>query len=170
MRPMRIVGKVIGVIIVVVLAAMALGWFVQMLWNNLIPNIFHTNLTITFWQAVGLLILARLLFRGFGPGRHWDRRGWKRNWHNNYRYGAGPNDMNESPWSYWHDMSREERAEMKAEWKQGWRDWKNRWRNMSAEEKEEMKNRWRERCRSWEQRHRAGANTNPDQGMKSENA
>ncbi|MCJ8208805.1 hypothetical protein MUY27_03735 [Mucilaginibacter sp. RS28] len=40
---------------------------VMLLWNNLMPDIFHLT-TITFWQAMGLLVLCKILF-GFGkPG------------------------------------------------------------------------------------------------------
>jgi hypothetical protein len=46
------------------------------LWNWLMPAIFHLP-TIGFWQAVGLLILSHILFRGHhfrGAGRrHWKR-------------------------------------------------------------------------------------------------
>jgi hypothetical protein len=40
------------------------GYFVMLLWNWLMPAIFGLGL-ITFWQAVGLVILGRLLFGGF---------------------------------------------------------------------------------------------------------
>jgi hypothetical protein len=47
------------------------------LWNWLMPTIFGSPL-ITFWQALGLLLLARILFGRFGggPGRRmqWRRR------------------------------------------------------------------------------------------------
>ncbi|CAL1516632.1 hypothetical protein [Chitinophaga sp. MM2321] len=63
------------------LAFFALVIFVTMLlWNWLIPEIFHGPV-ITYWQALGLLLLGKLLFgwhnhqRGFGP---WGQRGqWK---------------------------------------------------------------------------------------------
>lgn len=38
---------------------------VMLLWNLLIPGIFGL-ISINFWQALGLLILARILFGGFG--------------------------------------------------------------------------------------------------------
>ncbi len=42
------------------------GYLIKMLWNWLLPNI--TNIKrITYLQALGILILARLLFGGFGP-------------------------------------------------------------------------------------------------------
>jgi hypothetical protein len=54
-----------------------LGYVVMSLWNWLTPALFGWHL-ITFWQAVGLLLLSRILFGGFrgGPGRHmyWRRR------------------------------------------------------------------------------------------------
>ena len=52
--------------------AMALfGWLfgeiVMHLWNWLMPALFGLKL-ITFWQAIGLLILARILVGGLGGG------------------------------------------------------------------------------------------------------
>jgi len=41
------------------------GTAVMLLWNSLLPDIF--NLTeINFWQALGLIVLARILLGGFG--------------------------------------------------------------------------------------------------------
>lgn len=40
---------------------------VMVLWNLLIPGIFGLA-AINFWQAIGLFILARILFGGFGFG------------------------------------------------------------------------------------------------------
>jgi hypothetical protein len=52
--------------IVGIFAFMALGGFVvETLWNRLLPDIFGWR-TITFWQAIGLMVLARLLFGGVG--------------------------------------------------------------------------------------------------------
>jgi len=41
------------------------GAIVQLLWNWLLPPIFGWR-AITFWQAVGLLALCRILFGGLG--------------------------------------------------------------------------------------------------------
>ena len=58
-------------------AVVVLSGLVMSLWNWLMPAIFGSRL-ITFWQALGLLVLARVLFGRFGggPGRrmHWRRR------------------------------------------------------------------------------------------------
>ncbi len=41
------------------------GFIVQQLWNWLLPPLFGWR-QITFWQAVGILALCRILFGGFG--------------------------------------------------------------------------------------------------------
>lgn len=46
------------------------AWVTMLLWNALLPGIFNLPL-INFWQAAGLLILARLFF-GFGHHRSWN--------------------------------------------------------------------------------------------------
>jgi hypothetical protein len=43
------------------------GIVVQLLWNWLVPDIL-TLRRITFWEALGLLALCRILFGGFGRG------------------------------------------------------------------------------------------------------
>ena len=49
------------------------GQVVKLLWNWLLPALVGFP-AITFWQALGLLVLCRILFGGFG--RH-GRRGWR---------------------------------------------------------------------------------------------
>jgi ABC-type multidrug transport system fused ATPase/permease subunit len=44
----------------------------MLLWNWLIPDIFGLT-TISFWQALGLFALSRLLFSGLGGGRRCGR-------------------------------------------------------------------------------------------------
>ena len=64
------------------LAVAAIGFVSMHLWNYLMPAIFGLHV-ITFWQAVGLLLLGRLLFGGFRPrggGFGWRRKmmeGWE---------------------------------------------------------------------------------------------
>ena len=55
-------------------AIFAVGYITMLLWNALLPVIFHLPV-ITFWQAVGLLILTRLLF-GIGHHGHGHHRPW----------------------------------------------------------------------------------------------
>ncbi len=66
------IKKIVKVIFMVLFGAVAIvalaflfGYVVMLLWNWLLPAIFGLG-TITFWQAVGIVILAKLLFGGFG--------------------------------------------------------------------------------------------------------
>ena len=55
------------------------GEIVQYLWNWLLPPLFGWR-QINFWQALGLLVLCRILFGGWashGPGRSSFRRSMK---------------------------------------------------------------------------------------------
>ena len=52
------------------------GWVVMQLWNWLLPTLFGWP-QVTFWQALGILALSRILFGGFGlhnSGRYSMRR------------------------------------------------------------------------------------------------
>ena len=78
------------------------GWVVMLLWNALLPAVLGVG-TITFWQALGILVLSKILFGGFsghghGRSRHHDH-------HRHYR-------MREK----WMHLSPEEREKMKAEY------------------------------------------------------
>ena len=48
------------------------GFAIMGLWNWIMPAVFGLGM-ITFWQAIGILILGRLIFGGFRKHRHW---GW----------------------------------------------------------------------------------------------
>jgi hypothetical protein len=76
MKGHRIV-RVARFILFAAVAAAVFSFFVMKLWNWLLPAIFGLRL-IGYWQAVGLLILSKLLFGvwrgGPRPGMHWRRR------------------------------------------------------------------------------------------------
>jgi len=72
--------RVLKMIVIVIVAAVVLGLVVEHLWNWLMPAIFGLR-TISYWQAVGLLVLSKILLGGFhkhgkrgGRGRHWRGR------------------------------------------------------------------------------------------------
>jgi hypothetical protein len=46
------------------------GYVVKWLWNWLVPALFAGAHLITFWQALGLLILCRILFGSWGSGNN----------------------------------------------------------------------------------------------------
>ena len=60
--------KIPGIIAIVIAAVALFGIIVQHLWNWLIPAIVGWH-AITFWQAVGLIILSKILFGGGFRGR-----------------------------------------------------------------------------------------------------
>ena len=65
MRKMRFVG--VRVVVFGIVAVGVAGLVVSGLWNALIPAILGLP-AIGFWQALGLLVLSRLLFGGHGGG------------------------------------------------------------------------------------------------------
>lgn len=60
--------------------AAVLGTIVMLLWNWLIPTIFPGAHAVNYWQALGLLLLCRILFGGFRGRGDWQekREHWQR--------------------------------------------------------------------------------------------
>jgi len=85
----------------VIAAVFIVGEVVMCLWNAIIPEVFTSLHTITYWQAIGILILSKILFGGFRKGGWRGRRGY---------YGRQWKEK-------WMSMSEEERAKFKEEWK-----------------------------------------------------
>jgi len=59
-----------------VLFVTVFGFVVTLLWNWLMPALFGWHL-ISFWQAIGILVLSKILFGGF-HGRHGGHMHWRR--------------------------------------------------------------------------------------------
>ncbi len=75
MRPHRI-ARVIKFVLFAALAVAAFSFVVMSLWNWLLPALFGVA-RITYWQAVGILVLSKLLFggiRGGGAAMFWRQR------------------------------------------------------------------------------------------------
>jgi hypothetical protein len=74
MRGKRIF-RVLKVMAIVATAVLVFGFVVTHLWNFVMPPVFGLHM-ITFWQAVALVVLGKILFGGFrGPGGGpWRRR------------------------------------------------------------------------------------------------
>ena len=70
-------------IVAAVLAFLALfAWAVMLLWNALVPALFHGP-EVSYAQALGLLILCRILFGGLrarGMHGHFGRHRWRERW------------------------------------------------------------------------------------------
>jgi hypothetical protein len=89
--------KVAGIICMVIVGVLVFGSIVMFLWNALMPVIFHLPL-ISFWQALGLLLLAKILFSGFRGGPFKNKR-------DNLRQA-------------WMNMNPEQRENFKQKWEQ----------------------------------------------------
>lgn len=72
-------GLMIASVIVVV--AVVFAWVFLYLWNWLIPELFNGPV-LTIWQALGLLILSKMIFGGFGHHKNkWHKHsGWGNKW------------------------------------------------------------------------------------------
>lgn len=66
---LRIIGMVCVGVIFAVLFALVFGFLVKWLWNVLMPELFGLP-QITYWQAFGIVVLAKLLFGSFGSKDH----------------------------------------------------------------------------------------------------
>ncbi len=71
------IRRALKIALIGMLAVTLFTFVVMNLWNWLVPAIFGLQ-SVNFWQALGLLLLSRILFGGFrgSPGRHmhWRRR------------------------------------------------------------------------------------------------
>jgi hypothetical protein len=78
MKRVRFVG--IPMVLCTIAFLGIVGLAVESLWNGLMPLVFKLP-AIGFWQALGLLVLSRLLFGRFGGwGRGMRRARWSRGW------------------------------------------------------------------------------------------
>jgi len=82
-------------------AVLLFGWIVMSLWNGILPAVITGVKTITFLQALGLLLLSKILFGGFGGRGKW----------------RGSPAWKEKMKQRWDKMTPEEREKFKAEWK-----------------------------------------------------
>jgi hypothetical protein len=84
-------------------AVLFLGFVVMLLWNGILPGVIHVS-SISYPQALGILLLSKILFGGFNK-RHW-----------------GP-ERRHAMHEKFANMTPEEREKFKAEW----RNRCNRW-------------------------------------------
>jgi len=116
--------KGIKILVCVVLASVVFGFALKYLWNWLMPGLFGLH-TISYWQAIGLFVLSKILFGGIH--KHGGRGGRGRKWKQHME-------------ARWQQMSAEEREKFRAGMRGrhgcGWtREDKERFRN-------EVRSRW----------------------------
>ena len=102
--------KLLMIIPMVIAAVLLFGFVVMSLWNAILPAVIGVK-AISFMQALGILVLSKILFGGFGRGAGFGhkQREWKQQMKNK-----------------WEGMNPEEREKFKTEWRNrcgsmGWR-------------------------------------------------
>jgi Ca2+/H+ antiporter, TMEM165/GDT1 family len=103
------IKKIIAVILIAPIAIAVFGWIVMWLWNHTLPDLLGVKM-ITFWQALGVLLLSKILFGGFRGGR--GRARWGDEWK-----------------SKWKAMSPEERQQWKEQMRNRCGTWRNQEKN-----------------------------------------
>jgi hypothetical protein len=97
--------KVLLFILMATLGVIVFGGIVMLLWNNVLAEVLNIS-TITFGQALGILVLSKILFGGWRGGWGGGRHHWK-------------NRMQEK----WAAMTPEEREKFKAQWQKRCGPW-----------------------------------------------
>jgi hypothetical protein len=84
----------------IIAATLLFTLIVMTLWNNILPGVLGVK-TISFLQALGILLLSKILFGGF-------KGGWR---------GGGSHEWRKKMKDKWETMTPEQRDNFKAEWK-----------------------------------------------------
>jgi hypothetical protein len=96
----RRAGKFAFFAVMGIAAIFGFSAIVMLLWNAILPSLLHVGV-ISYWQAMGLLVLSKILFGSMGPGgrrrKHW---------------GGPPPFLKEK----FMNMSEEEKAAFKEQW------------------------------------------------------
>lgn len=110
--------KIIGFVFIAIAVTALLSFVVMNLWNCVLVAVLHVAV-ISFWQALGILVLCKILFGGI-------KGGWGR-----HKGGHWRKEMHEK----WQTMTPEEREKIKEEWRNRCRVWKksDTEKNASAE-------------------------------------
>jgi hypothetical protein len=95
------IAKVAKILPLVILGLAVFGFVVMSLWNALIPELFKGP-ELTYWQAMGLLVLSHIFLGGGGRWRH--SNGWRHDrWRKKFEQKLAA-------------MTPEEREKFKEEW------------------------------------------------------
>jgi hypothetical protein len=99
---MKPVAWIVKIAVMVIAAIVLFGLVTMLLWNWLIPELFHGPV-INFWQTLGLLALSKIFFWSFGQKHHGNSGHWKPYWKEK-----------------WNTMSTEDRERLKQKMKSKW--------------------------------------------------
>ncbi|MBU2491987.1 MAG: RnfABCDGE type electron transport complex subunit D [Bacteroidetes bacterium] len=103
--PLKIAAWVVGGVLLAIVFAFVFGYFVMLLWNWLMPEIFGLP-AVTYWQAVGIIILSRLIFGGLG-NNHSDKN--KKHKNLKSKFNCKDDFLKDSEdWRYYHEYWKDE--------------------------------------------------------------
>jgi len=88
------------------LGVFVFGEVVMLLWNNALVPVLHIS-TVSFWQALGILVLSKILFSSFGGKGGYRGNQWKQK-------------------MMWNNMTAEQKEKFKEEWQSRNRRWGNK--------------------------------------------
>jgi hypothetical protein len=97
---MRKESRIAMFVLLGIAAFILFGLIVMLLWNNVLAQVVHVGL-INFWQAIGLVILSKILFGGFRGGHQGRHHFWRR-----------------KMMQRWQNMTPEEREKFRQEWRE----------------------------------------------------
>jgi hypothetical protein len=95
--------KVAKVLVLITVFLAVLGLLVMKLWNWLVPSLFMGPV-VSYWEALGLLVLVRVLCGGFRPHGH----------------GGGPFGHWRHRREVWKQMTPEQRDEFRSRMRERW--------------------------------------------------
>ena len=105
-------NRMTGFILLLIAMAAIASWVIMLLWNNVLTAAVAGIKLINFWQAAGILVLAKILFGGKFGRRHPHHRSDK--WRNKLL-------------EKWETMNDEEREKFRNEWRsRRWR-WQDKY-------------------------------------------
>ena len=93
------IKKGLMITVFVIAATTLFTWVVMSLWNAILPEVLGVK-AVSFAQALGILLLSKILFGGF-------RGGWR----------GGGREWKQKMKAKWDTMTPEERNQFKSEWK-----------------------------------------------------
>ena len=82
-KVVRIVGWVIGGLVLACFFALIFGLLVKWLWSVTLTPLFNLPQP-SYFQAVGMIVLSRLLFGGFGHHKSAHRDAKHKKWHDRF--------------------------------------------------------------------------------------
>ena len=101
-------GKAVMILVFCAAFVMLFSFIVMSIWNAVLPAVLGVKV-ITFWQALGILVLSKILFSGFG-GFHHKREHFR-------------NRFRQKMLNKWEKMTPEEKKKFKDELKNRCRTW-----------------------------------------------